>query len=201
LVFNPDSLNVGFELPLGKSKEQYIDEEKLKLPTFINRLQNMIPTVFDLKSEDKNADKMNQILCDSMNKQKLFINIKNYILPQILLYIHMRRIELQTLPVVEIREEAVVIDFGKGPDYLHVTIHTDKRLCGKGTIGAFHARAGDRVRRYRIDMKSFGEIFREGPISDEEVRLINFTMTLIRKLWNFVPGGGYRRTRKIKRTH
>jgi hypothetical protein len=160
----------------------------------------MIPQVLELKTESENATKMNQILCDTMEREPLYLVLKNYILPLILLYVYQRRIDIQTLPVVELREEAVVIDFGKGEDYLHVTIHTDKRLCGKGTRGAFHARAGPRVRRYRIDMSRFEEISKTGPISDEEVRLMNYTMTLIRKLWNFAPGGGFRKTRKIKRT-
>jgi hypothetical protein len=39
LIFNPDSLNVGYDLPLGISKEQYINQEKTKIPSSINRLK------------------------------------------------------------------------------------------------------------------------------------------------------------------
>ena len=198
LSFNP--MDVGIDVGLGQTKEQYIAQERPKIPTFIKLLENMVPQVFEFGTESNSAMEMNQIVCESINKEILFLHVKNYILPLILFYINSREIEVQTLPVVEIRKEAVVIDFGKGPNYLHLTIHTNPELCGKGTLGAFHARSDDgtKLRRYRIDKMGFEEIYRQGLTTDEEIRLMNYTMTLIRKLWRTPAGGGYR-TRKIKR--
>jgi len=201
LSFNP--ADVGVELNLGQTKEQYVAQERPKIPKYIKDLEKMVPQVFEFGTESNNTVRMNQIVCESINKEVLFLHVKNYILPLILLYIDSRGIEVQNLPVVELRKEAVVIDFGKGPDYLHLTIHTNPELCGKGTLGAFHARSdnGMKLRRYRIDTTGFEEIYKKGLTTDEEIRLMNYTMTLIRKLWRTSAGGGYRRTRKIKRIH
>jgi hypothetical protein len=204
LTFDPESMNVGFALGLGMNKAKYISEQKPRITSFLKRLERMIPPVFELKRESENAQEMNRIVCDSIDKNTLFLTIKNYILPLILLFINLRGIDVEKIPTVESRKEAVVIDFGKGPSHLHMTIHTDRRLCTEGSIGAVHARDDNKtkLRRYRIDKAGFNEIEKRGKASSpEEIILMNYTMTLLRALWRNAPGGGYSRTRKIKRTH